>query len=63
MSTATPPLPPQTALPQPVPALPEAARVFDSAQLLGGQPEIYIVHQGEMYRLRLTRQGKLILTK
>ena len=43
--------------------LPEAARVFDSAQLLDGRAEIYIRHQGELYRLRQTRQGKLILTK
>ena len=33
------------------------------AQLLDGRAEIYIRHQGELYRLRQTRQGKLILTK
>lgn len=63
MNTATPPIPSPSVLPQPVTVAPEAARVFDSAQLLGGHAEIYIVHQGEMYRLRQTRQGKLILTK
>lgn len=35
----------------------------DSAALLGGRDEIEIIHQGETYRLRRTRQGKLILTK
>lgn len=38
-------------------------RPLDSAVLLGGRGEVEIVHQGETYRLRRTRQGKLILTK
>ena len=38
-------------------------RPLDSAVLLGGHDEVEIVHQGETYRLRRTRQGKLILTK
>lgn len=37
--------------------------MLDSAALLGGRDEVEIVHQGETYRLRRTRQGKLILTK
>lgn len=36
---------------------------FHSAELLGKAREIVIEHAGEEYRLRLTRQGKLILTK
>ena len=36
---------------------------LDSMALLGGRDEIEIAHQGETYRLRRTRQGKLILTK
>lgn len=63
MTTPAPPLPPSSVPPSLASALPEAARVFDSEQLLGGQTEIYISHQGELYRLRQTRQGKLILTK
>ena len=35
----------------------------DSSQLLQGARELPIRHRGETYRLRLTRAGKLILTK
>ena len=38
-------------------------RPLDSASLLGSRGEVEIAHQGETYRLRRTRQGKLILTK
>jgi hemin uptake protein HemP len=31
--------------------------------LFRGRQEILIAHQGETYRLRITRNGKLILTK
>lgn len=34
-----------------------------SAVLLGGRREVQIDHQGQVYRLRLTSLGKLILTK
>lgn len=33
-----------------------------SRALLGGQRELVIEHDGRDYRLRLTQQGKLILT-
>jgi len=33
-----------------------------SNELLGGAVEIIIEHQGRNYRLRLTQNGKLILT-
>ncbi|MFZ2403705.1 MAG: hemin uptake protein HemP, partial [Methylobacter sp.] len=33
------------------------------AELFGTTREVVIEHSGEEYRLRLTRQGKLILTK
>lgn len=36
---------------------------FDSRQLLRGEREIVIRHGGEVYRLRHTRNDKLILTK
>jgi hypothetical protein len=36
---------------------------FDSRQLLRGEREIIIRHGGEVYRLRHTRNDKLILTK
>jgi hemin uptake protein HemP len=36
---------------------------IDSEALLGGRSEIRIRHRGEVYRLTLTRAGKLILHK
>ncbi len=39
------------------------ARQIDSATLLGPMGEVFIVHQQQVYRLRITSQGKLILTK
>jgi hemin uptake protein HemP len=39
------------------------ARQIDSATLLGPQGEVLIVHQQQVYRLRITSLGKLILTK
>lgn len=37
--------------------------LIDSDQLLRGQRTVEISHNGELYRLQATRQGKLILTK
>ena len=47
---------------------PTSARVpgpvkIEGAELFAGQREVLIVHHGEEYRLRITRQEKLILTK
>lgn len=39
------------------------AQPLDSQQLLQGRRELQILHQGQIYRLQQTRQGKLILTK
>lgn len=36
---------------------------FVSGDLFGDAQEILIEHAGQEYRLRITRQGKLILTK
>lgn len=36
---------------------------LDSKHLFATSNEVIIEHAGEEYRLRLTRQGKLILTK
>jgi hemin uptake protein HemP len=36
---------------------------LNSTELFGTGREVVIEHAGEEYRLRLTRQGKLILTK
>ena len=40
-----------------------AAPVIDSADLFGTATEIAITHADAVYRLRITRQGKLILNK
>lgn len=37
--------------------------VWHSEQLLGKHVEVLILHNNEVYRLRRTRQGKLILYK
>lgn len=38
-------------------------RTLPSAAVFKGETEIGIEHRGELYRLKITRQGKLILTK
>jgi hemin uptake protein HemP len=38
-------------------------RILDSASLFNGVREIGIEHYGALYRLKITRQGKLILNK
>lgn len=44
--------------------LPEMSpKTITSAELFGNLREIIIVHAGEEYRLRITSNGKLILTK
>jgi len=56
----------------PAPAAPAAAPAdrtanrpaqLSSLELLRGQRLVEIAHNGEIYRLQATRQGKLILTK
>jgi hemin uptake protein HemP len=41
---------------------PAAPRQTSSSALLKGSKELLIVHNGRAYRLRLTKNGKLILT-
>jgi hemin uptake protein HemP len=45
------------------PVQPGVAQRIDSGRLLGGGHELVIEHAGQEYRLRLTRNDKLILTK
>ncbi len=40
-----------------------AQRPLPSTQLLGGNKSVAIEHQGVIYRLQVTKLGKLILTK
>ena len=50
--------------PEDAPETPEEEpRVIDSRDILGDQVEIMIRHGEETYRLRVTRNGKLILFK
>jgi hemin uptake protein HemP len=49
--------------PRTVPAHPPEMREFDSRDLLDGKREVLIRHGREIYRLSVTRSGKLILRK
>ena len=56
----TPPPDPATAAKSPAAQPREAWR---SEELLGERTEVLILHNDDVYRLRRTRQGKLILYK
>jgi len=47
---------------EPIPPVDKKPRI-ESAHLFQGEREIVIVHQTKEYSLRITRNGKLILTK
>ena len=47
----------------PPPAKPQGPALLESKMLFRQGQEVVIRHQGELYRLRCTRNGKLILTK
>jgi hemin uptake protein HemP len=59
--------PPDSKSGEPSPAgsrtIPVADHKIDSRDLFTGTREVLIQHGGETYRLRLTGQNKLILTK
>jgi len=50
------------AFPPAPPVLPQDAD-FDTRVLFAGRSEIRIAHENMVYRLRITRAGKLILNK
>jgi len=56
------PLPPSTPAPAPAPSPVPAAQV-QFGQLSGGRRDVFIEHNGQHYKLSLTAQNKLILTK
>jgi len=60
-----PTMPAKTSLPNTTAPCPAVARSdpLESSALLGSRAEILIRHCGQTYRLRRTRQDKLILTK
>lgn len=47
----------------PQPAAVQEVRTVESAEIFRGQSEIMIKHDGSLYRMKITRQGKLILNK
>jgi hemin uptake protein HemP len=57
------PLPPSIAACRSAAAKASAPLCLDAAALFAAGREVRIAHAGEIYRLRLTRQNKLILTK
>jgi hemin uptake protein HemP len=48
---------------QPPSAVNRPQRVVESHDLFRGDSEILISHDGAIYRMKITRQGKLILNK
>lgn len=54
-------MPDETDRPRPLPK--PVVREMTSDELLHGQTELLIRHGEEVYRLKLTRNGKLILQK
>lgn len=48
---------------QPAPIAASTLPRVTVASLFNGQRELVLVHQGQDYHLRITRNGKLILTK
>ncbi|MCG8270714.1 hemin uptake protein HemP [Aquamicrobium sp. NLF2-7] len=51
------------AVPVRVERTPFSVRTLSSNSLFQGEHEIGIEHHGALYRLKITRQGKLILNK
>ncbi|MBZ5758820.1 MULTISPECIES: hemin uptake protein HemP [Rhizobium] len=47
----------------PPPHAVQTVRTIESAEIFRGQNEIVIRHEDFIYRLKITRQGKLILNK
>lgn len=45
------------------PEAPQASKAIDIKPLMGEQNYIDLIHEGERYRLRVTKYRKLILTK
>ncbi|HEX5105800.1 MAG TPA: hemin uptake protein HemP [Pirellulaceae bacterium] len=55
--------PAATLAPSPAIAAADSRESWRSEELLGDKTEVQILHGTEVYRLRRTRQGKLILYK
>jgi len=57
MIAEKPPTPPVQCMAAP------QVRIVESTDIFRGQTEIMIRHKGVIYRMKITRQGKLILNK
>jgi hemin uptake protein HemP len=44
-------------------AKPSLPLTVEASALFAGRDEVRLLHRGQEYRLRITKQGKLILTK
>ena len=56
-------LPPSRSPPEPDPPTGAPLPLLRSEDLFEGQREVFIRHGDDLYRLRITRSGKLILHK
>lgn len=63
MNKPNPPKQPDSSEPLEAIRLQLNSTTIDAAQLLGANGEVKLLHNGDLYSLRRTRQGKLILTK
>lgn len=61
--TPSRPVASRATVPDGAPAAAGAPRSVDSRALLGPRGELLILHRQQVYRLRVTALGKLILTK
>lgn len=61
LPAATPDAPPGCPLPPGCPGT--IPLVIDAERMFRGHPEVQLIYKGQLYRLRATKQGKLILTK
>lgn len=52
-----------TATPPPAPREADGQRRLESGEILKGNRQVLILHEGQEYRLQVTKNGKLILTK
>ena len=53
----------EQAMPKHAPTAPKLVRRLKVSDLLAGEREAILEHDGQDYRLRITANGKLILTK
>ena len=45
------------------PPVDRAGEMLEVERIMNGKKIVHLLHRGEVYRLQVTRQGKLLLTK